>query len=167
MSPLNRKSVERIFIFFLFYLPIQYLLVGVGGLFSSEPWPTFALPGFKNVYSTEQEQQIVRAFFYVHSSSDPHKRFEVAPDVLFAGIQPSQLQGFLRRHFDRPKTYSRESRTWLTQRLERLYPEDDLSALEVVWRKIIYTHENKEVVEKRIEDLRVVTIPLVQNDKGT
>ncbi|MDZ7682589.1 MAG: hypothetical protein U5J63_12985 [Fodinibius sp.] len=93
MQNLSKYTVKRIFLFFLIYLPIQYMLIGIAGIVGSEPWPTFALPGFKKVATTGQQIQVVKPLFFVEMYSDKGTEIEVSPEELFEGLQPSQVTG--------------------------------------------------------------------------
>lgn len=157
---LRRKTVKKIFLFFLIYLPFQYLLVGISGLAGSEPWPAFVLPGFKQVHTTSSQTQVLNPQFYVQFRDAQTSDVEISPYKLFKGIQPSQLQGFLRTNFSQPAKYSNEGKKWLEFRLNKLYPNTDPIELKVRWEKIVFEHTKEKVTEVSRENLRVITIPL-------
>lgn len=144
MIQLSRTTIKSVFIFFLIYLPLQYLWIGIAGVVWSEPWPSFALPGFKNVYVVDGYTQIQKPFFYVQVEETPGKslELEVSEYKLFDGLQPSQLQGFFRTHFSEPKSLSTEAKQWLQHQIELVYGDPGTKArgLKVVWKQITYRH---------------------------
>ena len=157
---MRRERVIKVFIFFLIYLPVQYAFIGISGVIWSEPWPAFALPGFKNVPSTQIQTQVLRPYFYIQLADSAGAEIEVEPPELFDGIQPSQLQGFIRTNFSRPKEFDREVRQWFNRQITRTYPSIKAKTLKIRWKNVFYGQSEKGVVEKSRENVRVVTIPL-------
>ncbi|NBC64405.1 MAG: hypothetical protein GVY07_01920 [Bacteroidetes bacterium] len=154
------KTVKRIFLFFIIYLPIQYALVGVIGLNNSEPWPAFVFPGFKSVFATEGNVEIDEARLFAVKDNDPHKRTEIAPSNLFEGLPASQLQGFLRSNFNKQKEFSDEAKQWMRDQLERLYPGQSFSSLNVEWGVVTYRQEGNSVSLNNRETTETFTISL-------
>lgn len=132
MLHLSRKTVKYVFLFFIFYLPVQYLVIGVAGVLLSESWPAFALPGFKKVYTVEDQVQIIKPFFYTELTNDPDEYNQISEFQLFNGIQASQLQGFLRTHFSEREEYSKEAKQWLKQQIEREYSGMKSTGLKII-----------------------------------
>lgn len=164
MIKLKKKTVQRVFIFFLLYLPLQYALVGVFGLLISEPWPAFALPGFKNVHTAESQTKVVRPHFYarVNNKSGYFQEVQVSEYKLFDGIKESQMQGFIRTHFSEQKLFSNDGRQWLQDRVEQIYPESESNELKVVWREITYTQKADKLTIEFGEDVKVITISFTE-----
>lgn len=160
MIQLSRKSVKSVFIFFLIYLPIQYLWIGIAGIIWSEPWPSFALPGFKNIYATEEYSRIPKPSFYavVEGESGESLELEISEFHLFDGIQPSQLQGFFRTHFSEPKNYSSKAKQWLQHQVEQEYPDTKIGGLKVVWKQITYQHDGDSMSVHSQNEINVLTI---------
>lgn len=162
MIQLSRKSVKRVFIFFLIYLPIQYLWIGIAGSVWSEPWPSFALPGFKNIYATEEYGRILKPFFYAEvegkEESGENVDLEISAFHLFDEIQPSQLQGFFRTHFSEPKNYNTKTKQWLKHQVEQEYPDTEIGGLKVVWKQITYLHSGNSISVHSQKEINVVTI---------
>lgn len=95
---MNTKVVRIIFIFFFFYLPVQYALVGIIGVYKSEPWPAFVFPGFKSVYVYDDGFEIEQNLFEVYlPENDSSKVF--LPHEFFPEVPLSQISGFMRTHF--------------------------------------------------------------------
>ncbi|MDZ7720691.1 MAG: hypothetical protein U5K72_17875 [Balneolaceae bacterium] len=157
---MESKTVKRIFLFFIFYLPFQYILVGVVGLHYSEPWPAFVFPGFKTIYSTEGNVEIDEARFFAVPGSKPGERIEIAPSALFEGLPASQLQGFLRSNFSDQRKFSDEAKEWFRNRLDRLYPDENFSSLQLEWSVVSYRHDENSVSITGRETSQTITIPL-------
>jgi len=154
------KTIKRIFLFFIIYLPIQYALVGVIGLNGSEPWPAFVFPGFKSVFATEDNVEIDEARFFAITDNDQQKRTEIAPSHLFEGLPASQLQGFLRSNFNKQKEFSDEAKQWFRDQLERLYPGQSFSSLNIEWGVVTYRQEGNSVSLINRETTETFTISL-------
>lgn len=158
MLQLSRKSVKKGFVFFLIFLPVQYLWIGIAGVVWSEPWPAFALPGFKQVYMAEGQSQIRKPLFYLESENRPGEFEQISEIQLFDGIQISQLQGFLRTHFSEPREYSNEAKQWLQNRLEQEYPDKESAGLKVIWKEITYQHTGDSMFvqsEENVEEIKI------------
>ncbi len=153
---MDPKTVKRIFLFFIIYLPIQYVLVGVVGLTHSEPWPAFVLPGFKSVYATGDQVEIQQARFIAYAEIDSRSGTEVEASSLFDGLPQSQLQGFLNSNFRGQTGFSRDAKRWLRNRLTEINPQRSYSELQVQWEAVTYS--NNRVVSR--EKVETITIPL-------
>lgn len=160
----NEKSIKKVFVFFLVYLPLQYAMVGVVGVLLSEPWPTFTLPGFKNVFTTERQTKVVKPHFYVkmNNRSGDYKEIQVSEHKLFDGLLESQMQGFIRTHFSEPQSFSRNAQQWLKDRVEQLYPESESTELRVVWKEVLFEQKAKEVAVKSGDNVKVITISFTE-----
>jgi len=159
MYSLRRQTVKKLFLFFLIYLPVQYIFIGISGVLWSEPWPAFALPGFKNVPNTQNQTQVLKPYFYIQLDDSTGAEIEVEPSELFNGIQPSQLQGFIRTNFSQPKEFDRDVRQWFNRQITRMYPSVKAKTLKIRWKNVFYGQSEKRVVEISRENVRVVTIP--------
>lgn len=119
---MERKTVKKIFIFFLCYLPLQYAIVGIVGYYKAEPWPAFVFPGFKSVYVYGDSYEINQFLVEVHNREGVNIR-EFTPQEFFYEIPRSQVAGFLRANLDDIKdfqAFDRETRQWLRDRAEEL-----------------------------------------------
>lgn len=138
---MKKKSVKKIFIFFLIYLPLQYGAVGLIGVLYSEPWPAFVLPAFQNVDATPQYISVKEAQFFVSRHGD--QPLQLAPPKIFSGLEQSQLRGFLRTHFSEPGQWAdpeKETVVWLQKQIAKGYPSvNDLRNLEVRWIETYYS----------------------------
>jgi hypothetical protein len=157
MKITSTTTIKRIFLFFVFYLPFQYMIVGIAGVLDSEPWPAFVLPGFKSVYATQDHVEMTEPRFTALAPANTV--VEVDVHQLFKGLPTSKMQGFLKSNFSNQTEYSSEAKEWLEHRLGKLYPRKKFSALKVEWIQIIYDQQGDSV---RIIDkvrLKSVTIP--------
>lgn len=156
----TRRLVKLVVVPILIYLPIQYGVVGMVDVIASEPWPAFVLPGFKNIYSTQDRVEIVEPHFYARWGGEHPPKQIVPAQVLFDGLQPSQLQGFIRTHFQdstKVAAFSPQTRMWLRQKVQKVFPDRAPPvALEVVWARVTYDQTgtgvrvDHETVEKKI-----------------
>lgn len=137
---MKKNTVKKIFLFFLIYLPLQYAGVGLIGMKYGEPWPAFVLPAFQNVDASPQYIAVKEPELSVQSSAN--ERLKVAPQVLFSGIQQSQLQGFMRTHFGNRKQWllkGEQANRWLYDQISANYPAvREPKTLEVRWVKKYY-----------------------------
>ncbi len=156
---MDRKIVKRVFFFFLVFLPFQYGLIGLAGLMGSEPWPAFALPGFKSVHTVQSQSEVISPLFYARSEETYR---EISASELFQGIQPSQLQGFIRKNFSQQQQYSEEVQRWLKERIHQIYPEVSVSALKIVWEKTVYERIGDQLQIDSVENEKVITISFTE-----
>ena len=124
MRDLPNKTVRSIFIFCLILLPLQYGVVGIAGLYSSEPWPAFVFPGFKNVYVYGGNYQINEYLLEIAADSADVERIEVfTPQEFFYEIPRSQVSGFFQTTIgseENIEALSDESLEWLRRRSAEL-----------------------------------------------
>lgn len=159
MGELSSKTVKRIFIFFIIYLPIQYAIVGIIGLNSSEPWPAFVFPGFKNVYVYGGNYQINEFLLEIEADSSGLSDLqELTPQEFFYEIPRSQVSGFLRATLgseDKIEGLTSESIDWFQRRTTELSdrPESDLT--------LSYLHRRKYMTRRddslRVDSVRVIS----------
>lgn len=96
---MDKKNVRQLFIAIMIFLPLQYGVVGIVGELHSEPWPAFTLPGFKNVYVTDDRLIRIEQKRFLIYESDRVEPFELRPQEMFPEIPLSQVPGFMRTHF--------------------------------------------------------------------
>lgn len=92
---MSEKTVRKLFIFILLFLPLQYILVGIIGYYKTEPWPAFVFPGFKSVYQQEGNYLIRQTFFELYNNEN-EKISTLQPYQLFEELPRSQIAGFTR-----------------------------------------------------------------------
>lgn len=144
----------------MIYLPLQYALIGLYGIMISEPWPAFALPGFKNVHPTENQTKVIKPYFYakMNYKNGKYQKVEISEYELFAGIKESQMQGFVRTHFSEPQSFSSDARQWLQDRIEQIHPESKSTELNIVWRESIYTKKEDQLMIESGDEVKVINI---------
>lgn len=119
---MRTKTIKRIFIFFICYLPLQYALVGIVGYYKSEPWPAFVFPGFKNVYVFD-EIYIINRFHFEVISSENEARSVLHHSDFFYDIPLTKIPGFIRTRLSDQKVvngFSSDAKQWFTERAEEL-----------------------------------------------
>lgn len=137
MCNLSKKTVKRLFIFILIYLPLQYAVVGIVGLKSSEPWPAFVFPGFKSVYVYGDSYQLNDFVMAVENNENSLIR-EFTPRQFFYEIPNSQLAGFLRVNLESAEdsmVFDSSTRKWFHERGDEL--------LGTSARNIYYIHRQR------------------------
>lgn len=119
---MTEKTVRKIFIFILILLPLQYIAVGVAGIYYSEPWPAFVFPGFKNVYVYEGMYELPESHFELFNSK--HNTIaRLTPLQLMPELPRSQIAGFMRTHFQDENSIKRlsdEAKNWLKEKSEKV-----------------------------------------------
>lgn len=133
---MKSKTVKYIFIFFFAYLPLQYALVGIIGLYKSEPWPAFVFPGFKNVYVYNGGYQVDQNLFEVYFPDQDQPEVYL-PHQFFPEIPLSQVPALMRNHFR-----------------GEYFTQKELSAESVLWLK---EHANS-VTRRKTERLNIVEV---------
>jgi hypothetical protein len=155
MSDLSTKTVRRVFIIVLILLPLQYAVVGIVGLYSSEPWPTFVFPGFKSVYVYGDSYQINEYIVAVEKKDNRQLR-EFTPRQFFYEIPNSQLAGFLRSNLESEEdihSTDESTRNWIHERGEEL--------IECKAGRVQYIHKRRYMTRKGGE-LRVDSVVVVK-----
>lgn len=153
---MTRRTVRKIFIAIMIFLPLQYLMVGIIGSFQSEPWPAFVFPGFKNVYHTADIITLRNPVFY---GLNPDSSYTVlSTSAILKGIPRSHHRQFLRFQFDRfgidrsdnTKFLSENGIAWLDKQLEYAgYSNYSSERIILVW-----TSETYRVVENKLSLVR-------------
>ncbi len=128
---MKRKIIKRVFLFFIIYLPIQYGLIGVVGYYHSEPWPSFAFPGFKSVYVHDDGYKIEQTRFVLKDSVNDEV-VELSPNQFFPEIPRSMTSGFIRARFSDQKmieSYDDNTRIWMIEKASNMagFDVDQLS----------------------------------------
>lgn len=139
MCNLSNQTVRRLFIFILIYLPLQYAVVGIVGLKSSEPWPAFVFPGFKSVYVYGDSYQLNDYVLAVEIDENRLTR-EFTPHQFFYEIPNSQLAGFVRSNLESAEditSFNSATRTWFHERGDEL--------LGTSARNIYYIHRRRHM----------------------
>lgn len=139
---LPRPAVRRLFIAVLILLPVQYVLVGIIGLYRSEPWPALVMPGFQRVYAPDAIREPTVRFEATFADG---YRLALQPTDLLEALPRSHHGAVLTAHF-RPASLSgspateraRTAAAWLRHRLHSHYPDARPVRLDVIWEEILY-----------------------------
>ncbi len=159
---MKKKSAKNIIIFFLVFLPLHYAVVGVVGIWKSEPWPAFVMPAFKSVFDTQETITVDQLKFYVENKTTAGLR-EIQPEVIFDGIVQSQLQGFFRTHFSDTAAvagYGSETKAWLKKRIDTVYPSSEAKRLHLQWVKKSFSVSVGDSIQETTQISKELTIPL-------
>lgn len=131
---MNKKSIRRLFIGVMIFLPLQYAAVGIVGLLDAEPWPAFVFPGFKSVPVFDDSFETEQKVFELVPEDSKDDILQQTPAELFPDIPVSQLSGFMRHNFSADRDFdslSAEGKSWLLDRAERA-TETDLRQISLI-----------------------------------
>jgi hypothetical protein len=115
---MSKKAVRNLFIGAMIFLPLQYAVVGLVGLYDAEPWPAFVFPGFKSVPVFDGAFETEQIVFELLASNPETSIIRKKPSELFPHIPVSQLSGFMRQNFTADltaSTVSEEGKEWLLE----------------------------------------------------
>lgn len=130
---MSEKTVRKIFIVILIFLPLQYIMVGILGYYKAEPWPAFVFPGFKNVYQTESHYLIRETRFEFYDTQD-QKLASIQPHRFFPELPRSQIAGVMRSIFPSNKglqDFSPQAKELFYQNSKRIAGQN-VSRMEIV-----------------------------------
>lgn len=142
---MNKKTIRRLFIGVMIFLPLQYAMVGIVGLYDAEPWPAFVFPGFKSVPVIDDAFETEQKVFELVPADEKADTLKKSPAELFPDIPVSQLSGFMRQNFSDDTVISPEGRKWLLERAEHA-ADTDLKKVLLVTVLEYRTFENGEMV---------------------
>lgn len=141
---MTSKSIRRLFVAVLIFLPAQYGLVGLLGDFHyGEPWPAVVLPGFKTVYATSGDIEVDHTTFEVLFANG--ETVSVSPSDVLAPLPRSHHVTFLNEQC-RPARLSGSYRTerclapagvgWFVSRAASLFPQRSVRRVDVIWSRL-------------------------------
>ncbi len=141
---MKRKTVKKIFWFFILFLPLQYAAVGIVGVIKSEPWPAFVLPAFKSVYDDKDGVILTDPQLYL-TGKDNRKAAKIELATLFNRIKKSQRLKFLQMHYSNHKGLNRTSKKWLKKQVLQAYPGEEGNRIKITWPAIRFKYFNGAV----------------------
>jgi len=140
---MSRSFTQRIRVFALLVLCVQYAVVGIVGWHASEPWPAVVLPGFKSVYEEEGVVTIQAPRFVAHFPDGDTATVQTS--AVLAPLPRSHHASFLRAQC-RPSSLSGTTRTevcqhpegasWLVDRVQAHVPDRLVAGVEIVWERV-------------------------------
>lgn len=147
---MTRAQVRQLFAVAALFLLVQYGLVGVIGLIASEPWPAIVLPGFKNVYATNEAITVERPAIEVVFRDG--NRTTVETPRFLAPMPRSHQTSFLQKQC-RPASLSgtpatercrsESGRQWFLQRASHLFPSRPIRHVVVQWQRLRFDPETR------------------------
>ncbi len=143
---MKRKTVKKIFWFFILFLPLQYAAVGVVGVLKSEPWPALVLPAFKSVYENQDGIILTEPQFYLLDKNE-RKTAKIESETLFNKIKESQRLKFLRIHFSNKKGLSEGKKEWLQKQILQKYGEEFNNAIKITWPDVRFQYKGAVKVD--------------------
>lgn len=155
---MKKRSIIRLFITVMIFLPIQYALVGIIGELQSEPWPAFVLPGFKNVYVTGDDLFQIEQKRFVIEVSGVSESVELRPQELFPQLPLSQVPGFMRTHFSGRENIDRlsdESRIYLYRQAQSILRSEPLMIELVIDIEKYHSVDGEMILESVVQQDRI------------
>lgn len=132
---MSEKTVRKIFIVILIFLPFQYIMVGIVGYYKAEPWPAFVFPGFKNVYQTD-DHYLIRQTLFEFYDTEEQKITSIQPHRFFPELPRSQIAGLMRSIFPPKKElmeFSPRARDFFYENSKKIAGQN-VSRMEIVYR---------------------------------
>jgi len=145
---MNKKTIRKLFIGVMIFLPLQYAMVGIVGFYDAEPWPAFVFPGFKSVPVTDYAFETEQKVFVLVPEDDQSDSLKKSPAELFPEIPISQLSGFMRQNFSDETDFtllSPEGKNWLLKSAE-LAADTDLKEVSLITVYEYRRFENGEMI---------------------
>ncbi|WP_234567517.1 hypothetical protein [Rhodohalobacter sp. 614A] len=150
---MTKSDVRKLFTFFIIFLLFQYALVGVIGVYKSEPWPAFVFPGFKSIYVYEDGYEFSSTIFELYEE-DKDEAISLKPHVFLPEVPISQLSGFLRTSFyseEKEISFSNETKDWLMAQAAK-FTDGPVTDVQVVWQQNFYSKSDRDTkVDSTIE----------------
>lgn len=160
---MKKYRVSKLFIAVMIFLPLQYAAVGIVGELHSEPWPAFTLPGFKNVYVTEDDLIQIEQKRFVIFEEDRSEPIELRPQEMFPLIPLSQVPGFMRTHFSDRRTVenlSVQAKQYLIEQVTKITGTEP-ERMELIIRVEKYRSiENELILDSESVIERISVMPL-------
>jgi len=137
------STVRHLFVAAIIGLVIQHGLVGIVGLYASEPWPAIVLPAFKDVHGRSGVVESKDQHIDVVLTDGQRVSFERPQFMTFMPIihqsvflknqcQPVALSGS--EHTDvcrRP-----EGKSFFLDRAQALFPEKEVRSVDIIWTRL-------------------------------
>jgi hypothetical protein len=118
---MNKKTIRKLFVGVMIFLPLQYAVVGIVGLQDAEPWPAFVFPGFKSVPVFDDAFETEQKIFKLVPETGQADVMYRTPAELFSEIPVSQISGFIRQNFSDERdlsSISDDGKVWLLNKAE-------------------------------------------------
>lgn len=162
---MSRSTVRRLFVVVFVALAVQYGLVGLVGVYASEPWPAVVLPGFKSVYATGERFRVEKPSIDVVFANEgreavPSSRFldplprSHHPSFLSAQCRPVSLSGTKETEACRRPG----GQQWFVDRARALYPDRSVRTVEVVWGYLYFDPGTRRVATAPLDTLRLSSV---------
>lgn len=156
------SAVRSLFVLAVLVLLLQYALVGLFGLYGTEPWPAVVLPGFKKVYDHSEAIRVERPVLHVQLENG--NRMTVPPSQFLASFPRSHHPSFLEAQC-RPASLSGtaqsercrvpEGRQWFLQRADTLFPDQSIQNVTVTWEAVRFDPRTGSMTAHPLDSLRL------------
>lgn len=158
---MSRSTVRSLFVTTLVVLVLQYGLVGIVGVYASEPWPAVVLPAFKSVYSTEGTFDVTQTTLEVRFANAPSSSISTTN---FLSLLPrSHHSAFLQTQCP-PNPVSAACQTpagrnWFVNRARTLFPNRTVRSVDLVWSRLRFNLSTKRTTTVPLDTLHFSTHP--------
>lgn len=136
-------TVRRLFVAVIVGLVIQHGLVGIVGLYVSEPWPAIVLPAFKDVHGRSGVVESKDQHIDVVLTDGERVSFERPQFMTFMPIihqsvflknqcQPTTLSGSEATDVCRHP----EGKPLFLDRARTLFPEKNVRSVDIIWKRL-------------------------------
>ena len=161
---MSRSTIRRVFVGAFLVLVIQYGLVGLIGVRSSEPWPSLLLPGFKTVYATEDTIHLERPQVSVKFADGSRASVSTArllsplprshhPSFLEAQCRPSSISGTKQTE----RCRAPDGRRWFIDRAEQVFAPRSVVSVDVMWSRLHFVPDSQTTRSTPIATLRLTS----------
>lgn len=159
---MSESTVRRLFIVVIIGLMVQHGIVGIVGLYVSEPWPAIVLPAFKDVHGRSGVVESKDQHIDVVLTDGERVSFERPQFMTFMPIihqsvflknqcQPAALSGSEATDVCRRP----EGKPLFLDRARALFPEKHVRSVDVIW-----THIRVDVQTRASETIPLDTLRL-------
>ena len=144
---MSRANVRWFFVAVMIFLPLQYSLVGLAGVWEGEPWPALVLPAFQ-APTVDGEGAVTDMRSSFVATFGDGQRVAVPTEVVLKNIPPSHRTSVLSEQCqpaslsgaaDTERCRQPAVRRWLRAHLSQAYPDRTPQRLDVVWTELRYT----------------------------
>ena len=159
---LQRPSIRRLFLAAFIILPLQYALVGLVGLWRSEPWPALVMPGFQKVYRPDSITADVYRFEVRFADGS---RASMSPTEVLADLPRSHHDAVMKLRFraaaspPSETTLSPTLAAWLRQRVRSRYPTQTPVRVTVIRSEVLVVSD-ATAARRHVRPLDSLTVAL-------
>ena len=156
---MSRATVRSLFIGVFVLLVVQYGLVGIVGVYASEPWPAVVLPAFKSVYETSDTLRVEQTTIDVGFKNGG--RTTVSPSRFLSILPRSHHASFLQEQCRTtsdssvPPCATNTGRRWFFKRAQTLFPGQTVTSIKVIRTQMRFVVTSQSATTIPIDTLQL------------